>query len=208
MNSMILVIPLHSLNWSIHTKDESKRGTAFAFIFGVNWLWHCGVTASFGVFFMKCNGMTSFMEFMPCKSSNWHCMCALKAILQAKCTILEKRSMSDILVTSLGPNCKDASQMQLSTTIAFAHWKVTNVILRHVICYEGPRKCRWAIPCNFIEERRPFSNDDLSPNASERNTDKHIVTAAGFLCRFPVQVSYASFLFFWSWNTRSPAILD
>ena len=22
--------------WSIHTKDESKRGTAFAFIFGVN----------------------------------------------------------------------------------------------------------------------------------------------------------------------------
>ena len=36
MNSMRLVIPLHSLYWSIHTKDESKRGTAFAFIFGVN----------------------------------------------------------------------------------------------------------------------------------------------------------------------------
>ena len=34
--SMKLVIPLHSLYWSIHTKDESKRGTAFAFIFGVN----------------------------------------------------------------------------------------------------------------------------------------------------------------------------
>ena len=51
---------------SIHIKDESKRGTAFAFIFGVNWLWCCGVTASFGVFFheIKCNGMTSFMEFM------------------------------------------------------------------------------------------------------------------------------------------------
>ena len=48
-NSMELVIPLHWLCWSIHTKDESKRGTAFAFIFGVNWLWHCGVTASFGV---------------------------------------------------------------------------------------------------------------------------------------------------------------
>ena len=31
MNSM-----LHSLYWSIHTKDESKRGTAFAFILGVN----------------------------------------------------------------------------------------------------------------------------------------------------------------------------
>ena len=25
--------------------------SAFAFIFGVNWLWRCGVTASFGVFF-------------------------------------------------------------------------------------------------------------------------------------------------------------
>ena len=36
MNSMKLVIPLRSLFWSIHTKDESKRGTAFAFIFGVN----------------------------------------------------------------------------------------------------------------------------------------------------------------------------
>ena len=30
---------LHSLYWSIHTKDESKRETAFASIFGVNWLW-------------------------------------------------------------------------------------------------------------------------------------------------------------------------
>ena len=36
MNSMKLAILLHSLHWSIHTKDESKRGTAFAFIFGVN----------------------------------------------------------------------------------------------------------------------------------------------------------------------------
>ena len=36
MNSMKLVIPLHSLYWSIHTKDESKCETAFAFIFGVN----------------------------------------------------------------------------------------------------------------------------------------------------------------------------
>ena len=36
MNSMKLVIPLRSLYWSIHTKDESKRGTAFACIFGVN----------------------------------------------------------------------------------------------------------------------------------------------------------------------------
>ena len=36
MNSMELVILLHSLYWSIHTKDESKCGTVFAFIFGVN----------------------------------------------------------------------------------------------------------------------------------------------------------------------------
>ena len=36
MNSKKLVIPLHSEYWSIHTKDESKRETAFAFIFGVN----------------------------------------------------------------------------------------------------------------------------------------------------------------------------
>ena len=50
MNSMKLVIPLHLISWkkdskrccdttmpeSIHTKDESKRGSAFAFIFGVN----------------------------------------------------------------------------------------------------------------------------------------------------------------------------
>ena len=36
VNSMKLVIPLDSFYWSIHTKDESKCGTAFAFIFGVN----------------------------------------------------------------------------------------------------------------------------------------------------------------------------
>ena len=62
MNSMKLVIRLHWVYWSIHTKDESKRETAFAFIFDVNWLCHCGVTALFGV--LKCNGMMIFMEFM------------------------------------------------------------------------------------------------------------------------------------------------
>ena len=79
MYSMKIVILLHSISWKdskrcwdttmpelIYTKDESKCGFAFAFIFGVNWLWRCGVTASFGVFFheIKCNGITSFMEFM------------------------------------------------------------------------------------------------------------------------------------------------
>ena len=51
MKSTKLVIPLHFISWnkdskrccdtatpeSIHTKDESKRGSTFAFIFGVNW---------------------------------------------------------------------------------------------------------------------------------------------------------------------------
>ena len=50
MNSIRLVILLHSFYWSIQTKDESKRGSAFAFIFGVNWLWRCGVAALFGIF--------------------------------------------------------------------------------------------------------------------------------------------------------------
>ena len=35
MNSKKRVILLHSLYWLIHTKDESKHGTVFAFIFGV-----------------------------------------------------------------------------------------------------------------------------------------------------------------------------
>ena len=49
-------------------KMKANAEPQFAFIFGVNWLWHWGVTASFGVFFqeIKCNGMTSFMEFMIC----------------------------------------------------------------------------------------------------------------------------------------------
>ena len=72
MNSMKVVIPLNSFYWSIHTKDGSKCGTAFAFIFGVNWLWHSGVRASLGVFFheIKCNRITSFMEFMNSKSAS------------------------------------------------------------------------------------------------------------------------------------------
>ena len=64
--SMKLVIPLHSEYWSIHIKDESKRGTAFAFIFGVI---DSGVVVSqhrLESFFheIKCNGITNFMEFM------------------------------------------------------------------------------------------------------------------------------------------------
>ena len=85
---------------SLHTKDESKRGSAFAFIFGVNWLWRCGVTASFGVVShkMKCNEMTSFMEFIysvtleGCKSATdlwdvswwqvlWHWRCLTHQVL-------------------------------------------------------------------------------------------------------------------------------
>ena len=80
---MKVVIPLHPLYWSIHTKDESKRGTVFAFIFGVNWLWRCGVTASFGVLFheLKYNGMTSFMDFM-------RCFCFVQFFLSRVCWVL------------------------------------------------------------------------------------------------------------------------
>ena len=86
MNSMKFVIPLHSLYGSIHPKDEGKQRTTFAFQFGVNWLWGCGVTALFGVFFheMKCHGMTSFMEFMwdvPWVHSLFRVCCSLSDVL-------------------------------------------------------------------------------------------------------------------------------
>ena len=48
-----LVLPLHLLYRSIHTIDESKDRIAFAFIFGLNWHWRCGVTVL--SFFMKWN---------------------------------------------------------------------------------------------------------------------------------------------------------
>ena len=47
---------------SIHTKDESKRDSAFAFIFGVNWLWCCGITALLGVF-LEINKHQNLMRF-------------------------------------------------------------------------------------------------------------------------------------------------
>ena len=31
-------------------KMKTKSGSAFAFIFGVNWLWRCGITTSFSIF--------------------------------------------------------------------------------------------------------------------------------------------------------------
>ena len=78
ITSMKLVILLHSLYWSIHSKDESKRGTIFALIFKVklaccsslpwsvwkqtrNWC-HSIVWSLFSL--KKSNGMTSFMQFM------------------------------------------------------------------------------------------------------------------------------------------------
>ena len=70
MNSMKLVNPLHH----IELVNSHQRWTAFVFILGVNWLWHCGVTASFVVCFheIKCNRMTSFMEFMITAKATWH----------------------------------------------------------------------------------------------------------------------------------------
>ena len=46
-----MIRAVNRLYWSIHTKDESKRETAFAFIFGVNWLWRCGFPALLRIFF-------------------------------------------------------------------------------------------------------------------------------------------------------------
>ena len=79
---MKLVIPSCSLYWSIHTKDESKRGTTFAFIFGVNCIWGCGVTASFGVFFheIKFNAMTSFTEFMRSEEDEHEALMLMEAL--------------------------------------------------------------------------------------------------------------------------------
>ena len=60
--NLIAIMPpiLHAFHETCHSVRfivlvHSHQGwkewrTAFAFIFGVNWLWHCGVTASFGVF--------------------------------------------------------------------------------------------------------------------------------------------------------------
>ena len=45
-------------------KMKANTEPQFAFIFGVNWLWHCGVTALSESFFfhkIKCNRMTSFL---------------------------------------------------------------------------------------------------------------------------------------------------
>ena len=64
MNSMKLIIPLYFISWKktpndavtpqrqsqLTPKMKAKRGSAFAFIFGVNWPWRCGVTALFGFF--------------------------------------------------------------------------------------------------------------------------------------------------------------
>ena len=42
-------------NGQFTPKMKANAEPQFAFIFGVNWLWYCGVTASFGVFFHKEN---------------------------------------------------------------------------------------------------------------------------------------------------------
>ena len=91
MNSMKLVNPLHFISWKNSFSDISRKCilpnmigavnshqrwcSAFAFIFGVNWLWLTSpiifgkmhfLLISENLFFheIKCNEMTSFMEFM------------------------------------------------------------------------------------------------------------------------------------------------
>ena len=74
MNSVTFYFMKKVQMMSIHTKDESS--STFAFVFGVNWPWRFGVTASFGVFFheVKCNGKTSFIEFLLHGLSSSHFM--------------------------------------------------------------------------------------------------------------------------------------
>ena len=131
VNSMKLVILLPLLYWSIHTKDESKRGTAFAFIFGVNWLWRCGVTASFGVFFheTKCNGMTSFMEFMVVHM-NW----VFVYIRTAQCDVTPSRQKRSKMVqgwiTSLQKDTKQCCDviMKLDPNKALLHFLAKGLV--------------------------------------------------------------------------------
>ena len=109
MTSMKLVIPLHSLYWSIHTKDESKRRTAFTFTFAVNWLWRRGVTTSFGIFFneIKCNGMTSFIAFMSSYLSF-----ALE-LLTICCQLTVHHRSSNPTLTSKWQHCWGAEILQI-----------------------------------------------------------------------------------------------
>ena len=82
MNSMKLIIPLHLISWKKTSNNAVtwQRQSQFtpkmkanavprflsSLVSSLVWLWHCGVTALFEVFFheIKRNGMTSFMEFM------------------------------------------------------------------------------------------------------------------------------------------------
>ena len=73
MNSMKVVIPWHKLYWSIHTENESKRGTTFCFHLWCEWtlafLYHSiAWNLSHEI---ECKGMTSFMEFIIYCSPGW-----------------------------------------------------------------------------------------------------------------------------------------
>ena len=63
---MTVVIPLHSLYWSIHTKDESKTRNCICFHLWCELtlaLWCHSIVWSL-YYEIECNGMTSFMGFM------------------------------------------------------------------------------------------------------------------------------------------------
>ena len=125
------VIPLHSLKWSIHTKDESKCTTAFSFIFGVNWLWLCGVTAYFGVCFheIKCNAMTSFMELMQGYHPMWGW---LHMILMAKVQRIHIAHLT---------NCSRLAKMIAIET----QETKDNSVLRMTIRNPNAPTCEWAV---------------------------------------------------------------
>ena len=140
MNSMKLVIPY----WSIHTKDESKRGTAFAFIFGVYWLWPCGVTALFGVFF-SWNKMYQNDKFNGIHDEShltWHPMFYHEGLYllmreNVRITVLSlwMQSLSSSLKTSMGTpgplslcklvtSCMSVATIKKSVNINLDFWNI------------------------------------------------------------------------------------
>ena len=130
MHSMKLVIPLYWKYWSIYTKDESKRGTAFAFIFGVNWLWRRDVTTSFGVSFheIKCYYFAGVLGHQGRKGCSG-------LPLGESCTLASKFSITSHL-RSLGTHSPQGQRIHLllwTTFLSCCNWCSTS---KQGVCYQ------------------------------------------------------------------------
>ena len=145
MTSFMEFMPIsQKMMWSTHLchsvtfieivnshQDESKCTTAFSFIFGVNWLWLCGVTAYFGVCFheIKCNAMTSFMELMQGYHPMWGW---LHMILMAKVQRIHIAHLT---------NCSRLAKMIAIET----QETKDNSVLRMTIRNPNAPTCEWAV---------------------------------------------------------------